>query len=64
MNAYRQARSTSSIGQKEIAMKLLSALAVGLMLTWPVSAQDYDKGLAASKAGNYVLALQEWRPLT
>ena len=45
-------------------MKLLSALAVGLMLTWPVSAQDYDKGLAASKAGNYAVALQEWRTLT
>ena len=44
-------------------MKLLSALAVGLMLAGPVSAQDYDKGLAAWQTDDYATAFQEWRPL-
>ena len=44
-------------------MKLLSVLAVGLMLAGPVSAQDYDKGLSAYNAGDYATALQEWTPL-
>ena len=51
------------IEQMEIAMKLLSVLAVGLMLAGPVSAQDYDKGLSAYNAGDYATALQEWTPL-
>jgi TPR repeat protein len=39
------------MGKREIAMKLFSALAVGLMLAGPVSAQDY------------ATALQNWKPL-
>tara|TARA_R110000868_G_scaffold359173_1_gene621026 strand:- start:2773 stop:3414 length:642 start_codon:yes stop_codon:yes gene_type:complete len=48
---------------KEIAMKLFSVLAVGLMLAGPVSAQDWNKGSAAHEAGDYTAALQEFRPL-
>ena len=44
-------------------MKLLSVLAVGLLLARPVSAQDYDKGWAAFEADDYAAALSEWRPL-
>ena len=44
-------------------MKLLSALAMGLMLAGPVSAQDLAKGWDAYRAGDYTTALQEWRPL-
>ena len=44
-------------------MKLLRALAVGMILAGPLAAQDYDKGLAAYDAGDYATALQEWRPL-
>ena len=29
----------------------------------PVMAQDFDKGRAAYRAGDYTTALQEWRPL-
>jgi TPR repeat protein len=29
----------------------------------PVMAQDFDKGLAAARAGDYATALQEWRTL-
>jgi len=29
----------------------------------PVMAQEFDKGLAAARAGDYATALQEWRPL-
>ena len=44
-------------------MKLLSVLAVGLMLAGPLAAQDFTKGLAAYEAGDYAGALQEWLPL-
>ena len=44
-------------------MKLLSALAVGLLLAGPVSGQDLDKGLAAYETGDYATALQELLPL-
>ena len=44
-------------------MKLLSALAVGILLAGPVSAQDLAKGIATYKAGDYATALQELRPL-
>ena len=44
-------------------MRLLSALAVGLLLAGTVSAQDWDKGSAAYDAGDYTAALQEFRPL-
>ena len=29
----------------------------------PATAQDYDKGMAAYKRGDYAVALREWRPL-
>ena len=51
------------MGKREIAMKLLSALAVGLLFAGPVSAQDWNKGAFAYKAGDYVTAVQEWRSL-
>lgn len=49
--------------KREIAMKLLRAVAVGLLLAGTVSAQDFDKGRDAFEAGDYATALQEWRPL-
>ena len=51
------------MGKREIAMKFFSALAVGLLLAGPVSAQDFFKGMDAYKAGDYATALQELRPL-
>lgn len=40
-----------------IALFLCTAIAA------PVMAQDYDKGLAAAQAGDFVTAIEEWRPL-
>lgn len=37
-------------------------LALMLMPSWGL-AQDFDKGLAAAKAGDFEAALKEWRPL-
>ena len=53
------------MGQREIDMKLLIALAVGLMLAGPVSvsAQDYNRGVNAYLAGDYATALKAFRPL-
>jgi TPR repeat protein len=39
------------------------ALAFLTALSLPVSAQDFQKGLAAYDAGDYATALQEFRPL-
>jgi len=44
-------------------MKFLSALAVGLLLAGAVSAQDWNKGLAAYEAGDYTAALKNFLPL-
>ena len=45
-------------------MKRISlALAFLMALSLPVSAQDFDKGMAAYKAGDYASAVQEWTPL-
>ena len=44
-------------------MKLPIALAVGLLLAGPVSAQDWDKVFAAIRAGDFATALQVVRPL-
>ena len=44
-------------------MKLLSVMALGLMLAGPVQAQDFQKGLAAAQAGDFATALQEFTPL-
>ena len=43
--------------------RCLILLAFLMMLSSPVAAQDYDKGLAAAKAGDLATALEEWRPL-
>ena len=46
-------------------MKLLrtAAFLLGTAVAVPVMAQDFDKGLAAYRAGDYATAVQEWRPL-
>jgi hypothetical protein len=44
-------------------MKHLFALVLGAVIAVPLSAQDFDKGLAAYVAGDYETALKEWRPL-
>ena len=33
------------------------------LLALPVAAQDFEKGVAAHKRGDYATALREWRPL-
>ena len=38
-------------------------LAFLMMLSSPVQAQDFDKGLAAAQAGDYATAIKEWQPL-
>ena len=42
---------------------LTVALAFLMTLSLPVSAQDFQKGLAAAQAGDYATALKEWTPL-
>lgn len=42
------------------AVALIAALTFGGQAVW---AQDYNKGLAAAKAGDFETALREWRPL-
>lgn len=46
-------------------IKLLGTAAYLLCtaFTAPVMAQDFDKGMEAAQAGDYVTALEEWRPL-
>ena len=45
-------------------MRLILALATILSLVFTqVSAQDYNKGLEAAKAGDYATAIKEWKPL-
>ena len=34
-----------------------------MTLSAPIAAQDFQKGLAAARAGDYATALQEWTPL-
>lgn len=43
-------------------IKLTLATILSLAFT-PLAAQDFQKGLAAYNAGDYVTAIQEWRPL-
>ena len=43
--------------------RIIVALAFLTALSLPVSAQDFDKGMAAYKAGDYASAVQEWTPL-
>ena len=42
---------------------LTIALAFLMTFSLPVSAQDFQKGLAAAQAGDYATALKEWTPL-
>ena len=42
---------------------LTIALAFLMVLSAPVAAQDFQKGLAAAKAGDFATALKEWKPL-
>ena len=42
---------------------LTIALAFLMTFSLPVSAQDFQKGLAAAQAGDFATALQEWTPL-
>ena len=44
-------------------MKIFRVIAVGLMLAAPVQAQTWEDGDAAYSAGDYVTALENWRPL-
>ena len=45
-------------------LKHLTVMLAFLMaLSSPVAAQDFQKGFAAYKAGDYATALQEWTPL-
>ena len=44
--------------------RITPTLATVLSLAFtPVSAQDYNKGMEAYKAGDYTTALKEWKPL-
>ena len=38
-------------------------LVLALLVALPATAQDFEKGLAAVKRGDYATALSEWRPL-
>ena len=44
-------------------MRHLFVIALAVMLSLPVSAQDFEKGKEAYKRGDYAAALREWRPL-
>ena len=44
-------------------MRHLFVIAVAIMLSLPVAAQDYEKGLEAYERGDYATALREWQPL-
>ena len=44
--------------------RFIIALSCFLMtLAAPISAQDFDKGLAAYDDGDYATAFKEWKPL-
>ena len=43
-----------------IVLTLISFL---LIIAVPVTAQDFNKGLAATQAGDWTTALKEWKPL-
>ena len=44
-------------------MRHLFVIAVAVMLSLPVAAQDFGKGEEAYERGDYSTALREWRPL-
>ena len=43
--------------------KFFSTVALVVALLGTAHAQDWGKGIAAYKAGDYAVAVQEWRPL-
>ena len=43
--------------------KFLASVAIVFTLAGTAQAQDFQKGLAAAKRGDWATALQEWRPL-
>lgn len=44
-------------------LKRLKVSLALMLLALPATAQDFHKGLAAAKVGDYIIALKEWRPL-
>jgi TPR repeat protein len=46
-----------------IFRRIALALVIVLLVALPATAQDFKKGLAAAKRGDYATALLEWRPL-
>jgi TPR repeat protein len=44
-------------------MKLLAILTALMLLASPVTAADFQKGLAADERGDHATALKEFRPL-
>ena len=44
-------------------MRKILVTAFFVILAVPLSAQDFDRGVAAYKRGDYVAAMKEWRPL-
>ncbi len=52
---------------KKAAIMLIRRTAIGvvlaLLVALPATAQDFEKGAAAYKRGDYAAALREWRPL-
>ena len=51
------------MGGTAMLRRISSALVLALLVSLPATAQDYQKGLAAAKRGDYAAALKEWRPL-
>jgi TPR repeat protein len=46
-----------------LPLRYLIVAALAVVPALPVAAQDFDKGMAAYRRGDYATALQEWRPL-
>ena len=44
-------------------MRCLVFAVLAVTLALPVAAQNFDKGWAAYRRGDYAAALQEWQPL-
>ena len=52
-----------SCRREVVAMRCLVISALAFMLSLPVAAQDFQKGLEAYERGDYATALQVLRPL-
>ena len=44
-------------------MRNIFITAVFLAFAVPISAQDFNRGVDAYRSGDYVTAMNEWRPL-